>query len=48
MYVQGFSDFNFGPASVIAVLLVVVTTLVSIALVRATGWDKMRSTQEGL
>ena len=48
MYVQAFSDFNFGPASVIAVLLVVVTTLISIILVRATGWDKMRSTQEGL
>lgn len=48
MYVQGFSDFNFGPASVIAVLLIVVTTLISIILVRATGWDKMRSTQEGL
>lgn len=48
MYVQAFSDFNFGPASVIAVLLIVVTTLISIVLVRATGWDKMRSTQEGL
>ena len=32
----------------IAVLLIVVTTLISIMLVRATGWDKMRSTQEGL
>ena len=29
-------------------LLIVVTTIISIALVRATGWDKMRSTQEGL
>ena len=48
MYVEGFKSFNFGNASVIAVLLIVVTTIVSLIAVRASGWDKMRSTQEGL
>jgi xylobiose transport system permease protein len=48
MYVQGFKSFQFGDASVIGVLLVVVTTIVSLIMVRATGWDKMRSTQEGV
>jgi xylobiose transport system permease protein len=48
MYVKGFKSFQLGDASVIAVLLVVVTTIVSLILVRATGWDKMRSTQEGV
>jgi xylobiose transport system permease protein len=48
MYVKGFDNFQFGQSSVIAVMLIVVTTLISIVLVRATGWDKMRSTQEGL
>jgi xylobiose transport system permease protein len=48
MYIKGFLQFQFGPASVIAVLLVVVTTIISLIIVRASGWDKMRSTQEGL
>jgi xylobiose transport system permease protein len=48
MYVKGFQNFQFGESSVVAVLLIVVTTIISIALVRAPGWDKMRSTQEGL
>ena len=48
MYVNGFEKFQFGAASVIAVLLVVVTTLISLVVVRISGWDKMRSTQEGV
>jgi xylobiose transport system permease protein len=48
MYVQGFEKFQFGNASVIGVLLVVVTTLISLIVVRVSGWDKMRSTQEGV
>jgi xylobiose transport system permease protein len=48
MYVKGFSQFQFGGASVIGVLLVVVSTLIALIVVRVSGWDKMRSTQEGL
>ncbi|HTW12582.1 MAG TPA: sugar ABC transporter permease, partial [Solirubrobacteraceae bacterium] len=48
MYVKAFSSFQFGPASVVAVMLVVVATIISLITVRASGWDKMRSTQEGL
>jgi xylobiose transport system permease protein len=48
MYVKGFQDFRFGDASVIGVLLVVVSTIISLIVVRASGWDKMRSTQEGV
>jgi xylobiose transport system permease protein len=48
MYIKGFQQFEFGQASVIGVLLVVVTTLISLIVVRLSGWDKMRSTQEGM
>ncbi len=48
MYLEGFKSFQFGPASVLSVMLIVVTTIVSLIAVRASGWDKMRSTQEGL
>jgi xylobiose transport system permease protein len=48
MYIKGFQQFSFGEASVIGVLLVVVTTIISLIIVRVSGWDKMRSTQEGL
>ena len=48
MYVNGFEKFQFGDASVIGVLLVVVTTIISLIVVRVSGWDKMRSTQEGV
>ncbi len=48
MYIKGFQAFQFGGASVIGVLLVVVTTIISLIIVRVSGWDKMRSTQEGV
>jgi xylobiose transport system permease protein len=48
MYIKGFEQFQFGDASVIGVLLVVVTTIISLIIVRVSGWDKMRSTQEGV
>ena len=48
MYIKGFQQFQFGQASVIGVLLVVVTTMISLIIVRVSGWDKMRSTQEGM
>ncbi len=48
MYEKAFQSFQFGPASVIAVVLAAFTTLVSLIVVRVSGWDKMRSTQEGM
>ncbi len=48
MYQKAFQSFQFGNASVIAVVLAVFTTLISLITVRVTGWDKMRSTQEGM
>jgi len=48
MYIKGFQQFDFGSASVIGVLLVIVSTIISLIVVRASGWDKMRSTQEGV
>ncbi|MFE0463720.1 carbohydrate ABC transporter permease [Kitasatospora sp. NPDC058965] len=48
MYQQGFKAFDFGGASAIALVLVVVATLISLVLVRLSGYDTMRSTVEGI
>jgi xylobiose transport system permease protein len=48
MYEQGFDNFAFGKASAIAVVLVVVAAGMGIAISKATGYDKMRSTLEGV
>lgn len=48
MYQKGFKSFDFGSASAIGLLLVVVATLISLIVVRLSGYDKMRSTMEGL
>lgn len=48
MYVKAFRSFQYGPASVMAVLLVVVATVISLIMVRLSGYDKMRSTMEGM
>jgi xylobiose transport system permease protein len=48
MYEKAFQSFQFGNASVIAVVLAAVTMVVSLIAVRVSGWDKMRSTQEGM
>lgn len=48
MYQKAFLGFDFGTASAIALVLAVVATTISLVVVRATGYDKMRSTQEGL
>jgi xylobiose transport system permease protein len=48
MYEQGFKNFDFGAGSAIALVLVVVATLISLAVVRISGYDKMRSTAEGI
>jgi xylobiose transport system permease protein len=48
MYSVGFLSFDFGRGSAAAVILVVVATLLSLVLVRASGYDRMRSQQQGI
>ncbi|WP_035803723.1 carbohydrate ABC transporter permease [Kitasatospora mediocidica] len=48
MYEQGFKSFDFGQASAIALVLVLVATLVSLAMVRLSGYDAMRAGTEGI
>ncbi|MFI8258600.1 carbohydrate ABC transporter permease [Streptomyces filamentosus] len=48
MYQKAFKSFDFGTASAIALLLVLVASLVSLVMVRLSGYDKMRSTMEGV
>ncbi|GGP77208.1 carbohydrate ABC transporter permease [Saccharothrix coeruleofusca] len=47
MYITGFSGFEMGYASAIAVLLVVLGTALSVIVTRATGFRAMSSQQEG-
>ncbi|MGW7417345.1 carbohydrate ABC transporter permease [Streptomyces sp. NPDC054863] len=48
MYQKAFKSFDYGTASAIGLLLVLVATVISLAMVRLSGYDKMRSTMEGL
>lgn len=48
MYTSAFESFQFGKASAIGLVLVLVSTAISLIVVRVTGYDKMRSTQEGI
>ncbi|AUY53534.1 sugar ABC transporter permease [Streptomyces sp. CB01881] len=48
MYQKAFKGFDFGAGSAIALVLVVVATLISLAVVRLSGYDRMRGTAEGL
>ncbi|GAB3937993.1 carbohydrate ABC transporter permease [Micromonospora vulcania] len=48
MYEQAFRSFDFGAGAAIALLLVVVATIISLIVVKVSGYDKMRSTMEGL
>jgi len=48
MYQRAFKGFDFGGGSAIALVLVVVATLISLVVVRFSGYDKMRSELEGL
>ncbi|GAA4882339.1 sugar ABC transporter permease [Kitasatospora terrestris] len=48
MYQKAFKGFDFGAGSAIALVLVVVATLISLAVVRLSGYDRMRSSAEGL
>jgi xylobiose transport system permease protein len=48
MYQKAFKSFDFGAGAVIALLLVVAATIISLIVVRLSGYDKMRSTLEGV
>ncbi|MFE7591010.1 carbohydrate ABC transporter permease [Kitasatospora sp. NPDC057512] len=48
MYRKAFKSFDFGTGAAVALVLVVVATLISLAVVRISGYDRMRGTTEGL
>ena len=48
MYFRSFRSYEFGYASAIASVLVIVATTISLLIVRFSGFAKMRSTLEGL
>ncbi len=48
MYQSGFESTQMGYASAVACVLVAVATVVSLAMVRFTGFGAMRSTREGM
>jgi xylobiose transport system permease protein len=48
MYQTAFQTYDFGYGSVIASFLLLVATGVSLVLVKASGYDKMTSTMEGV
>ncbi|GAB1515053.1 carbohydrate ABC transporter permease [Actinophytocola sp. KF-1] len=48
MYFRSFRSYEFGYASAIASVLVLVATTISLLIVRFSGFAKMRSTMEGL
>jgi ABC-type sugar transport system permease subunit len=47
-YLQGFEALDFGYASVLAVVLGVLAVIVSLVLIKVTGFGKMRSQSEGV
>ncbi|NBM20427.1 carbohydrate ABC transporter permease [Streptomyces sp. GC420] len=48
MYQKAFKGFDFGAGSAIALVLVLAATVISLIVVRVSGYDKMRSSTEGL
>ncbi|MQY36649.1 L-arabinose transport system permease protein AraP [Streptomyces sp. RB17] len=48
MYQKAFQGFDFGAGSAIALCLVVAATIISLVVVRVSGYDKMRSSMEGV
>ncbi|MEU0050960.1 sugar ABC transporter permease [Streptomyces sp. NPDC006309] len=48
MYQKAFKGFDFGAGSAIALCLVVAATVVSLIVVRVSGYDRMRSSMEGV
>jgi raffinose/stachyose/melibiose transport system permease protein len=47
-YLEGFSSFSFGYASALAVVLGITAVVISLVLVRVTGFGRMRSQSEGV
>lgn len=48
MYDKAFKSFDYGTGAAVALLLVVVATVISLIVVRVSGFDKMAGTQEGV
>jgi xylobiose transport system permease protein len=48
MYQKAFRSFDFGGGSAIALVLVLFATVISLIVVRVSGYDTMRGTSEGL
>ncbi|WP_327292655.1 carbohydrate ABC transporter permease [Streptomyces sp. NBC_01198] len=48
MYQKAFKSFDFGGGSAIALVLVLIATVISLVVVKVSGYDKMRSSSEGL
>ncbi|AJP04599.1 ABC transporter [Streptomyces cyaneogriseus subsp. noncyanogenus] len=48
MYQKAFKGFDFGAGAAIALALVIAATIVSLIVVRVSGYDKMRSDMEGV
>ncbi|MEU2778696.1 sugar ABC transporter permease [Streptomyces sp. NPDC007162] len=48
MYEKAFKSFDFGAGAAIALTLVLASTVISLVVVRVSGYDKMRSTMEGV
>ncbi|NED89065.1 sugar ABC transporter permease, partial [Streptomyces sp. SID11233] len=48
MYDKAFKSFDYGTGSAVALLLVLVATLISLIVVRLSGYDRMTGTQEGI
>ncbi|WP_249416647.1 carbohydrate ABC transporter permease [Streptomyces sp. TS71-3] len=48
MYDKAFKGFDYGTGAAVALLLVVVATVISLIVVRVSGFDKMAGTQEGV
>ncbi|MEO3787523.1 sugar ABC transporter permease [Actinocorallia sp. B10E7] len=48
MYDKAFKGFQFGAASAVSLVLVVTATLISLLVVRLSGYDRMRGSTEGV
>lgn len=48
MYLEGFSSFNMGYASTLAVVLLAIGAALSLLITRVTGYHKMTSQREGM
>ncbi|MFC7861405.1 carbohydrate ABC transporter permease [Arthrobacter koreensis] len=48
MFEQAFRRFDFGIGAAVALVLVIVATTISLIMVKVSGYDKMRSTMEGV